>query len=424
MKSLDSSNYTNTFREIRGRSDVILALKKLRGYIETEGICSYDPYDVLGQSNVARMLAIPLLRNFVSLPCLLFPKTVRHLLRIPKSHNPMTVALCARAYSTLDEAPNSDFRPEWETLLLWLCKNVTKTAHGVGWGYPFDWQSKLFIPSGKPLGVVSAIAAHAFIDSYMKTRNNSYLETAKKTVGFFIHDLGYHLSSSGSLCFNYSPGDGMAANNANCWVASVLARMYLITRSQQLRDLCIKALQFTFEEQRPDGGLFYYAKPSRRNKDEFIIDNFHTGFVVESLLDIYHFLCLAKEDAEWIKPHLFSLYSFYLRRFFPNCRVVTQLPKSRLVVIEGHDLSQGIIVFAKMAELDERNLVRAYALARWAIETFQSRQGFFYSKRYLWGVDKNFYARWPNASMFYALSLLHSKMQATIDRFEENEYNA
>ena len=50
---------------------------------------------------------------------------------------------------------------------------------GLGWGYPFPWQSRSFyLPVGTPTVVVTAFAGEAFLDAHAATGDDGHLSTA------------------------------------------------------------------------------------------------------------------------------------------------------------------------------------------------------------------------------------------------------
>jgi hypothetical protein len=46
-----------------------------------------------------------------------------------------------------------------QVLLTMVKGEPGNTSVGIGWGYPFHWQSKMLIPAGTPNGIVTTAAA-------------------------------------------------------------------------------------------------------------------------------------------------------------------------------------------------------------------------------------------------------------------------
>jgi len=92
------------------------------------------------------------------------------------------MALFARGYLNLyRKLKNEKYLNKALFCLDWLMKSPTKGYSGFCWGYPFDWQSRVFIPKGTPSGVVTSTAAHAFLDAYEILREEKYLNVAKSS---------------------------------------------------------------------------------------------------------------------------------------------------------------------------------------------------------------------------------------------------
>ncbi len=69
--------------------------------------------------------------------------------------------------------------------------------------------------------------------------------------------------------------------------ASVISRVYKITCDEELADFVRKLVDFTVGYQRGDGAFYYWAPPHKFDKKIMDrIDNYHTGFVLESLRTI------------------------------------------------------------------------------------------------------------------------------------------
>ncbi len=164
--------------------------------------------------------------------------------------------------------------------LTWLTENPSRGYSGHCWGYPFDWQSLIFIPRGTPSGVVTSQVAHAFIDAYEILHEKRYLDIAKSCCSFILHDLKKDIINSESLCFSYTPIDTYHVHNANLWAASVLIRMWSHSHDVIYKETALKAYKYTLNNQNSDGSWIYWGPPDKYNA---VIDNYHTGFVLECL---------------------------------------------------------------------------------------------------------------------------------------------
>ena len=142
------------------------ALRKLEAWVRRNGWAGWDPYDVLEHP----LLLLPqrwyaqhprsrlawLARGGVLWVAQRFPLATRRLLRVQPRINAKGMALFALAYLTLYQATRQEaYRARAQECLDWLETNPSWRHPGLGWGYPFDWQSLVFIPRGTPSGVVT-----------------------------------------------------------------------------------------------------------------------------------------------------------------------------------------------------------------------------------------------------------------------------
>ena len=257
------------------------SLLALERWLDFNGWTGYDPYDIKGSCvfiHAQKHYGIPFfLNNFIEY----FPKFSRLVFHIRPAYNAKAMALFARGYLNLYRASGKEnYLDKARHCLMWLTENPSRGYSGYCWGYPFDWQSIIFIPKGTPSGVVTSQAAHAFMDAYEVTHDQTYLEVAKSCCSFIHQDLKKDTINSESLCFSYTPIDTYHVHNANLWAASVLIRMWSHSHDVIYKETALKAYKYTLNNQNSDGSWLYWGPPDTYNT---VIDNYHTGFVLECL---------------------------------------------------------------------------------------------------------------------------------------------
>ncbi len=372
---------------------------KLEEWLNLNGWKGYDPYDIKGSKYYLKSQRIPLIRHLLSNGIELFPKFSRSIFSIQPTYNAKAMALFARGYLNLYRSLcDEKYLEKARYCLSWLLSNPSKGYSGYCWGYPFDWQSVIFIPKGTPSGVVTSQAAHAFIDAYEILREEKYLEAAKSSISFFLHDLNQDLTSTDSLCFSYTPLDNYHVHNANLWVASVLLRISKYYPEFDFQNIALKAYNYTLRCQNGDGSWIYWGPPDTYNS---VIDNYHTGFVLECLN-------IARKSLDNI-PHIHQSLGrgldFYKTHLFLDDGTPRLTDKSTFP-IDIHSCAQAIITFSELTEFQPESKKMAEKVANWTITNMQDLSGYFYYRKYRNHTNKMPYLRWGQAWMIRAMSYL------------------
>ena len=386
---------------------VLEAVDKLDEWIYNNGWSGHDPYDVLGTPAILSVLGIKnLALRKIRLPVVaaarLFPKALRMLLRVKMAVNAKAMALFARAYLNLYACfKNEVYLDRALTCLSWLEKNFSEGYSAYCWGYPFDWQSLVFFPKRTPSGVVSSIAGHAFLDAYDLLERRKHLKISEDVCRFILNDLN-RKEHNNKLCFSYTPIDDYEVHNANLWCASLLARVAFHTKNDLFKKTAIKAVNFALSAQRDDGAWRYWSTKYANQKDmeSNRIDNYHTGFMIECLMDCNKYISSLSVD-ETIQNGI----NFYVKNLLLDESIPKLTPNS-VYPIDIHSCAQAIITLAKYSEASKQYLNIGRKVALWTIKNMQDKKGFFYYRIYRGRVDKTPYIRWGQAWMLLALSSL------------------
>jgi len=179
----------------------------------------------------------------------------------------------------------------------------------------------------------------------------------------------------------------------------MLARTGAITNEPALLELSVKSIKFTMNHQNKNGSFYYWAPP-----DEMLnlIDNYHTGFVLESLNVCRRALGSDFKYDKELKKGL----DFYARELItetgePKISTQNKYP------INIHSCAQGIITFKELADFDSMHKEISERVAKWTVKNMQDESGYFYHQINRKGyVDKTPYIRWGQAWMLLALSYL------------------
>lgn len=382
-------------------------LEKLEYFSQSQDWKGYDPYDGLN-SKFLRFLTFN--RKWLRIAVIQFmkrsPINLRPFFGVAKSRNPKAMGLLAKAYLVqYKKTKKQEYLDKAREILDWLIANSAGYS-GYSWGYNFNWQSAVFyIPKGIPTVVNTTFIANAFLDAYKITKEKNYLNIARSSCDFILNDLnrteskGQKAKGNSAICFSYSPVDNTCVHNANLLAAELLARVYSISKEENLLRSVEQSVKFTTSYQNSDGSWYYGL--ARRQQ---YIDSFHTGFVLVSLRNIMTDLDYSDNDR--FKKILLKGYEYYKKTFFED----DGLPRyynNKIYPIDLHCSAQGIITFLNFKEYDSEAIKIAKKIANWAIENlWDDKKGYFYFQKTKLFTNKIQYLRWPNVWMYLALARL------------------
>lgn len=369
------------------------AIHELRAYIEAEDFKGFDPYDALNspllrvlsfQSKYPRIFYIQALKKM--------PFNIRPLLGIRKGHNPKGLGLILWGYARLYEKEKKPEYLEKIEIVLDLLEHLkSKNCSGNGWGYNFDWQSRaFFVPKFTPTVVNSSFIGHALLDAYRLAGCERALHMALPIADFILNDLN-RLQENDVICFSYTPIDRYFVHNANLMGASLLIRLFRYVQGEEIKNMALKALNYSMSHQHDDGSWFYAEKESSH-----WIDSFHTGFNLQA---IRYFL-----DEGFAQEHREAFdrgVRFYAENFFLD----DGTPKyyhDRTYPIDIHSPAQALAFFSSQGGAAHR--VLAAKLLQWTSDNVLDKKGWSYFQKHKKWTNKISYLRWSQAWMFHALT--------------------
>src|SRR5271157_892355 len=137
------------------------SLQNLERWVSKNGWKGYDPYDIQGtglylyllRENNLPVIVVKKIANFIVNN---FPKAIWRLAGIESRINPKAMGLFISAYCRLYEVyKDPGYLEKSIECADWLLDHPSTGISGMGWGYPFDWQSVIFFPKWTPSAVVS-----------------------------------------------------------------------------------------------------------------------------------------------------------------------------------------------------------------------------------------------------------------------------
>lgn len=368
---------------------------KLEDYIEKEKWQGYDPYDGLN-SPLVKIFRTKSLRILLTQIMKRSPINFRPILGIKKDYNPKGMGLFASGYLlNYQRTHNKKYLERAKFFLDWLTENLSKGYSGICWGYNFDWQSRAFLlPKGTPTVVNTSFIGRAFLDAYEVFGSEEYLKIARRACDFILRDLN-RLEDKTTICFSYSPRDNYFVNNATALASSLLGRVYAKTREGELAETAGKAINYVINHQREDGSWYYGEDKTAL---EVGIDNFHTGFILESL-KIYAQTTGDRDCLGAVEKGL----TFYQNSFFLD----DGAPKyfhNRVYPLDIHCAAQAIVTLMQLKD-SGADMELCRRVVSWIAHNMQDEKGYFYYQKGNFFTNKISYMRWSQAWAFYALSI-------------------
>lgn len=370
----------------------------------------HDPYDGLNSklfratplkhSRTARLLWTQIFKRS--------PVSLRSFALVPAERNPKGIALFAlAALANYRRLRTKEAEIEARGLLDDLLSMRLTGWSGAAWGYNFDWQSRVFFaPRGTPTVVPTAFAARALIEAARAFDADTYLDTARSACDFILKDVPRSVETDAEVCFAYTPGSETRIYNASLLAAETLAGVGALTHEPELCEWAVRAARYVVHQQRPDGSWPYGAEANQT-----WVDNFHTAFLLTSLMRISK-LCDAAQRSEFSEA-LRRGYEFWRERFF-LADGGAKYYHDTLYPVDTHATATAIVSLLDLRELDPDALALAEQTALWSTRNLRDRRGFFYYQRRRFYNVHTPYMRWTQAWMLYALARLLEEKQIGI----------
>jgi hypothetical protein len=387
-------------------------------WVEKNGWAGWDPYDIwdnrMGmwmakRENIVQRTANGLISRVAAE---FFPVALRKVMRVKPQVNPKAMGLFAAAFLQLEASENVPFlingEPGYVPCFCWLEKHKVVRFGGCGWGYPFDWRSRILIPRNTPTIVNSAIIGDAYWIKYKYHGDKEALSQCENICMFISNGLsksGY--KGDGSFCFSYTPVDKFQVHNANLFGAEFIVRIGTETGRDEWVETGLSAASFSLSEIRADGTLNYWSNEQAQGLQQ---DTYHSGFEIRALDSIARLTGDRK-----FREAANRYFATWLKDFFSK-QGVPHFLRGQYDVIEVHSCAESLLCAARI--FDGGNFSQELFLkhVRQVIDT---------AVKSLWvqdGTDKGYFAmrnrthlganwkikipmiRWGQAWMFNALA--------------------
>ncbi|HZE63342.1 MAG TPA: hypothetical protein VE056_05650 [Pyrinomonadaceae bacterium] len=375
------------------------AFNDLFQWCRARDFAGHDPFDALNsrifqatpfaRSETARLVWTQIIKRS--------PLNLRSLAGVPAEKNAKGIALFAlAALANCRRLKTIEAESEARDLLEELISLQISGYSGAAWGYNFDWQSRHFFAArGTPMIVPTAFAARALFQAADTFRDERCLEIARSSCEFILYDLKRTVETEDEVCFSYSPIDHTCVFNASLLAAETLASVGALTGENDFCELAVRAARYVVKRQRSDGAWVYGAAANQA-----WVDNFHTGYVLQSLSRIMN-SCPGAEFGDALERG----YKFWRERFF----LADGWPKyydDALYPADTHTAAAAIVTLLEMRPLDSGALSLAEKVAAWLLNNMRDSSGFFYYQRKRFYTVRTPFMRWSQAWTTYALARL------------------
>lgn len=335
--------------------------------------------------------------------CKISPINFRPVFAVPKGFNPKGGALFLLGnLNMFKETGDEKYKVEAQSLYDRLKKLALKREKGIGWGYNFEWQARAFyVPMETPNTVTSVYIGKALIEYYKNFNEPEALDLAKQISDFLLNEM-ILTEDENNLCFSYIPEKDAEVHNASLLAANFLSSLEKYFPSDEIKNKVQKAVNFSISDINQDGSWPYGTKTFHR-----WVDNFHTAFNIECLIEIGNNLAWFE-----LNEKIERVIDYYLNNLFTK----EGLPKyynTELYPIDIHVVAETIVVLDKIKKANVKYNESRFDCIKNKIlnliEDFQDKKGYFYFQKHKYFWNKIPYIRWAQAWMFYALSLIQKE---------------
>jgi hypothetical protein len=384
-----------------GTQNIKQSLDQVREWVEMRNYRGYEPFD--GLSSWARPLAFGNLLAERLLMQLIrqSPINLRPLLGVTPKDSTKGRGYMACGYLILYRVTNcQEYLDKATQSLVWLDQHKVGRFKHHSWSNHFDFVSRGGgYTSEDPIIVWTSLIGYAYLEAFEVTGRDWFLKIAE-SVCDWIMDLPREQTGTGA-CISYLPHMQSSIHNSNMLGAAMLARTAAHTGNNQYKLVARSAMEYSCSRQLSDGSWWYAEEPKYH-----WIDNFHTGYNLESL----KFYIDASGDKEF-RHNVEKGLNFFKQHFFEE----TGRPKyyhNRTYPVDIQCAAQAIDTLAGFSEDDPECLELALRVATWTIRNMQDKDGYFYYRQYPAIKAKTPMLHWGQATMFKAMALLFERMSS------------
>lgn len=240
--------------------------------LEKADYAGWDPFDGLNSNLFAAtpLSAWPMARLAWTQAFKRMPLNLRFMALVPKTANPVTIALAAEIKRRQGDVVGA------LALIERLLSMATVSGDTTfGWGYPFAWQAKAFYVEKYEPNIIATAYALRELSNWKQVP--AVQDAILRSCAYIAQNFSRHVSGKGYYIAYVRNSDAMV-HNANLWGAHSLTIGGAMADNPAWLELAQDATQFSLAAQRQDGS-WAYGEASHHQ----FTDGFHTGYVLEAL---------------------------------------------------------------------------------------------------------------------------------------------
>ncbi len=378
------------------RAELVRGLAAIEAWGHERQWVGPDPYEGLNatrfvgplkQTRLGRQLLVQAVKRS--------PLDLRPLLGVPPGLNAAALAWVTSSYALDGFLPEDLRMARLEECIQRLQRLRLNRFEEACWSYHWDLQTRVFFyPKTDPNTIATSFAAMAFLDAYERTGEPHLLEVAMSSGDFFLRRVP-QTKAEGGAYFGYLVGDRSPIHNANLLACAVLARLARHGGPPRLKAAARAGVGFALAHQRPDGSWPYGEKPDLK-----WVDNFHTGYVLDSLM-----ICHEAGIDDRIPSALERALDHYRRKLFLSDGTPKYFADS-VYPIDAQSIAQGIQTLALASTYDPANADLAWKVYRYGRRRMRRADGtYFFQRRRFW-KNPTTHVRWVMAPMMLGLTHL------------------
>jgi hypothetical protein len=320
----------------------------------------------------------------------LAPVNVRPLIGIRPAWNAKAIGLVAAAYARLAVTGDTEAAAARDRWLDWLDAHRAGDGADRLWGYHFPVQTRVFAyAANAPNAIASTFVLQAFLDAAELAGSDEALAAAVDGARALVARLSG--DRHGQPFFRYLAGEDELIHNANALACAAIGRAGELAGDDSLREAARAALAITLDAQRDDGSWPY----SERNVHGWV-DNFHTGYVLESLARCVRL-------AEPVRGAVARGVAYWREALFLDDGRPKYFPDS-VYPLDGHCYAQAVETWVAVRDVVPDALTEAQRSARLLVTTMLDRRGYVVFQRRAWMTNRVPFIRWTTAPTFRALA--------------------
>ncbi len=383
----------------------------------------HDPYDGLKSRLLAPLMdGSRLVRLAVIQGVKRCPVNLRPVLQIPRGHNPKGAALLLRSAAAWPVLATADEKARLVDIMAGLASLPDGSAllddraprpgaalaladrapEAAGWGYDFPWQSRAFL---QPAYYPTVVCTSFVVDAFAAANHPAAATVIRAAAGFVTGHLHRHEDPTG-VCYSYSPRDHTRVFNASLFAGKILARTAAHEtgpEADQHREEAARVVDYVVDRQRSDGAWIYGEADHWQ-----WIDGLHTGFVLETIVEIARLL---GEPRRWHDALERGLAFYRAHLFGPDLTPYYYADRAR--PLDSHTVAQAALTFLALADHDARLVGDARTVLELGIaRLYDPGSATFAFQRGRWVTDRTAYLRWSQAWMVRALATYLGRREA------------